>query len=481
MDRSATEILHEMSASADCFAAGNFVDWDQEGGDAPASAPAQMPDKSQHDRSLNVGFLSTRFKGLDGVSLESAKWASSVEEFGHTAYWFAGQLDKDPQKSMLVPEAFFGHPSVEALTRALFSAQKRSRMLTDALHSQKGLLKDKLYEFIDRFDIDLIIPENALSVPMHLPLGMAITELIAETGIPTIAHHHDFSWEQSAFLSNACQDVLNMAFPPDLPSIRHVVINSIAQAELAARRSVAASVVYNVMDFEKKPPRPRVTDAQFRADMGFDKDDLLVLQPTRVVQRKGIEQAISLVQMLNVPKTRLIVSHSLTDEGLAYAEWLEKWAARQGVGLHFVHDRMEEETSKGEGEKRLYTLRDIYSYADLVTYPSIEEGFGNAFLEAIFYRKPILVNRYPVFIVDIEPKGFDVIAIDGFLTDGAVARTKEILSDPQRRRRMAEHNVEVARKHFSYQILRKELASLISSFFGISPPRGVFTRLFRWG
>ena len=36
-----------------------------------------------------------------------------------------------------------------------------------------------------------ILPENVLTIPMHLPLGIALTELIAETQIPTIAHHHD--------------------------------------------------------------------------------------------------------------------------------------------------------------------------------------------------------------------------------------------------------------------------------------------------
>ena len=436
-----------------------------------------MRDTERHDRSLNVGFISTRFKGTDGVSLEAEKWASIVREFGH----IAGELDRDAQSSMLVPEAFFGHPAAEALTRALFSAQKRSRLLTNALHKQKDFLKDKLYEFIDRFDIDLMIPENALSIPMHLPLGMALTELIAETGIPTIAHHHDFSWERPKFLSNACQDILNMAFPPDLPSIRHVVISTIAQAELAARRSVAASVVYNVMDFEKKPPRPSESDSEFRAAMGFDKDDLLILQPTRVVQHKGIEQAISLIRMLNLPKARLIVSHSLNDEGPSYAEWLEKWARREGVTLNFIYDRLQEDSAREGSGTQLYSLRDVYPHADLVTYPSTFEGFGNAFLEAVYYSKPILVNRYPVFIVDIESKGFDVVAMDGYLTDSALAKVREVLTDPERRRRMAENNLAVARKHFSFQILRKELASLISSFFGISPPEGVFGRLFRWG
>ncbi len=440
-----------------------------------------MRDSVRHDRSLNVGFVSTRFKGLDGVSLEAEKWASSVREFGHKVYWFAGELDRDPETSMLVPEAFFGHPSADALTRALFSAQKRSRLLTNALHTQKDFLKDKLYEFLDRFDIDLIIPENALSIPMHLPLGMAITEVIAETGIPTIAHHHDFSWDRSRFLSNACQDILNMAFPPDLPSIRHVVINSIAQAELAARRSVAATIVFNVMDFEKKTPNPTESNSRFRADMGFDGDDLLILQPTRVVQHKGIEQAISLVQMLNLPRTHLIVTHSPDDEGPSYREWLEKWASRQGVALHFIHERVEQESAARGETARLFSLRDLYPHADLVTYPSAFEGFGNAFLEAVYYRKPIFVNRYPVFIVDIESKGFDVIATDGFPTDSALQKVREVLTDPQRRRQMVERNLEIARKHFSFQILRKELASLISSFFGISPPASVFRRLFRWG
>jgi hypothetical protein len=46
---------------------------------------------------------------------------------------------------------------------------------------------------------------------------------------------------------------------------------------------------------------------------------------------------------------------------------------------------------------------------------------------------------------------------------------------------MVEKNLETARKYFSFQILRKELASLISSFFGIAPPSGFFNRLFRWG
>ena len=439
-----------------------------------------MVENGKRDRSLNIGFISTRFRGLDGVSLEAGKWASVLREFKHNCYWFAGELDRDPQASMLVPEAFFGHPSALELNRTLFAAHKRSRQVTEALHRQKDFLKDKLYEFIDKFRIDLIIPENVLSIPMHLPLGMALTELIAETGIPSIAHHHDFYWERPRFLMNACQDILNMAFPPDLPSIKHVVINSVAQADLAARRSISASLIFNVMDFEKRPPKPDVSDRQFRKDMGFKPDDILILQPTRVVYRKGIEQAIYLVELLNLPNVKLIVSHTLGDEGPAYSEWVKNWANRQGVHLHFLNDRLYEEARVSADGERLYSLWDVYPHMNLITYPSIQEGFGNAFLEAVYFQKPILVNRYSVFIVDIEPKGFDVVSIDGYMTDAAVKQVTEVLMNPKRRKEMVDRNFELARKYFSFQILRKELANQISSFFGIAPPQGLFQRLFRW-
>jgi glycosyltransferase involved in cell wall biosynthesis len=429
------------------------------------------------DRSLNVGFVSTRFRGLDGVSLEARKWASVLHEFGHRCFWFAGELDTDREASMLIPEAFFGHPSIKQLNDALFSGQTRSRSVTEALHGQKDGLKDKLYEFVQKFRIDILIPENALSIPMNVPLGMAITELIAETGIPTIAHHHDFSWERPRFLRNACQDILNMAFPPDLPSIRHVVINSVAQSDLAARRSIAAHLVYNVMDFDRKPPPPRGTAEQFRKDMGFGKDDIIFLQPTRVVYRKGIEQAIYLVELLNLPTARLVVSHTLDDEGPSYSQWVKDWAHRQGVPLHFIHNRLVGDTDVQEGG-RLYSLHDVYPHANIITYPSIYEGFGNAFLEAVYYRKPLMVNRYSVFIVDIEPKGFDVVAIDGYVTEKAVAEVAELLRNPARREEMVEKNWQLARKYFSYRILRKELANLLSGFFGIAPPRGLFHRIF---
>ena len=51
-----------------------------------------------------IGFVSTRFAGTDGVLLESSKWAEVFASHGYSSYWYAGILDRDPEKSLLAPK-----------------------------------------------------------------------------------------------------------------------------------------------------------------------------------------------------------------------------------------------------------------------------------------------------------------------------------------------------------------------------------------
>ncbi|MGB9436582.1 MAG: glycosyltransferase family 1 protein, partial [Desulfobacterales bacterium] len=193
----------------------------------------------------NIGFVSTRFAGTDGVTMEAGKWAQVLKSAGHNIFWFAGLLDRSPERCFLVPEAFFQHEKNLWIDRQIFGKNKRDPAVTDAIYELKTFLKKQLKEFIRKFNIDLLVTQNVLTIPMHIPLGIALTELIAETQIPTIAHHHDFYWERTRFLVNAVGDYLRMAFPPNLPNIEHVVINSAAQEELALRTGISSTIIPN--------------------------------------------------------------------------------------------------------------------------------------------------------------------------------------------------------------------------------------------
>jgi glycosyltransferase involved in cell wall biosynthesis len=119
----------------------------------------------------------------------------------------------------------------------------------------------------------------------------------------------------------------------------------------------------------------------------------------------------------------------------------------------------------------VYTLWDLYPHADLVTYPSTYEGFGNALLEAIYFGVPIVINRYSIFVQDIEPKGFKLAVIDGFITRDVVQLVRRILEDPSYRQQMVDHNYRVACTYYSYTALKRSLRTLITSLTGWAPER----------
>ena len=414
----------------------------------------------------NIGFVSTRFAGQDGVSLESAKWAEVLWEDRHISYWYSGHSDRNPDISHVVPEASFGFSENQWINERIWKGDSRDRFVIERIRALADYLKSTLYRFVEKFDIDLLIPQNCLAIPMHVPLGIALTEFLSETRLPAIAHHHDFYCERTRFSVNCIPEYLDMSFPPKLANMRDVVINQEAQEQLALRKGSSSLVIPNVFDFENPPEQVDEYASDVRKELGLTEDDFFILQPTRVVPRKGIEQAIKLVSLLKDPRCKLVISHEAGDEGYEYLGMLEQMAKEEGVDMRVVADRVGEVRQRDSDGRKVYTLWDLYHHADFVTYPSTYEGFGNALLEAIYFRKPVLINRYSIFVRDIEPKGFRLLTMDGFVTPTIARQVRQILLEPGLREEIVNHNYEVARQFYSYSAIRSNLRAFISSLTG---------------
>ena len=416
-------------------------------------------------RIRNIGIISTRIAGTDGVSLEIRKWTDVLERNGYSCFFFAGEIDRAGDKSYQADLAHFRNPDVEKINAHGFGETTRPKEISDLARKIKDKLKASIDDFIRRFDIDLIIPENALTIPMNIPLGLAITEYIAETSIPTIAHHHDFYWERDRFLINSVGDYLQKAFPPNLPSIQHVVLNSIASRALSYRVGVSNTVVPNVYNYASPPQRshPEILKS-LRNKVGLKDDDIFILQPTRVVQRKAIERSIELVSQLKLPRPFLIISHASGDEGSEYYERINEYASLMNVKILPLDHLIVPDYCEGDFSENKYTIGDMYQAADLVSYPSVYEGFGNAFLEAIYYKKPIVVNRYTIFISDIEPKDFELLLLDGLVTKKTIDSVKILFSDNSKREQLVDKNYQIAKRYFSYERLERILSEIIERF-----------------
>jgi len=421
---------------------------------------------------MNIGIVSTRIRGLDGVSLETAKWTTVLRRMGHAVFYCAGELDPDSVEGWSVAEMHFLDEDNQYLHRRAFSTGTDRLDRLDIHHRVElaaAHLRGHLEAFLRHYRIDLLIAENAQAIPVHLPLGVALYDVIKHSGIPAIGHHHDFYWERRRFKRNRVEDMLHDFFPPLLPNEKHVVINTLMREVLKERCNIDATYIPNVFDFATPAPQIDEFNADFREVIGLKEDDMLILQPTRLVRRKAIERSVELVRRLNLAddgrpdgRYKLVLTGSSGDEGRDYERRLRQTIFEAEIPALFVRDHLAPERYGVSGEKR-YALWDAYVHADFVTYPSEYEGFGNALIETMYFRKPLLVNRYSVYEADIEPQGIDAVTIDGKIQDETVEQVKRILEDAGRRRRMVETNYQTGLRDFSYERLETQLRALLDS------------------
>lgn len=410
--------------------------------------------------------FATRLAGTDGVSLESDKLANALRRRGWAVVDVAGELDGP---GSLLPEMHFRDPAAEALGARCFEGDPAApdpTLADDVRAHADGLLRH-LRPVVAAERPDLLVVQNAWAIPMQLPLALALADLVAETGLPTLSHEHDYWWERERFARPKLPELLARCFPFDAPHVAHLCIHTAAAAQLRARRGLEARWLPNVMDFERPFGASDAFNADFREAIGLGGDRRLFLQPTRVVPRKGIELALDLLHGLGDPRDALVITHEAGDEGLDYLRELERRADALDVDLRLVADRVGTRRAHGPDGKR-YAFEDAFAHADLVTYPSHYEGFGNALLETVAARKPALVNRYPVYARDLAPAGFRFVEIDGRVTDATVADVAALLADPDRVARDVAHNHAVARRRFGLDALDRVLDAALTDL-GVQP------------
>ena len=419
---------------------------------------------------MRIGLVGTRLAGVDGVSFETLKWELILHRLGHETRLCAGELPRGRDEERLIPAMHFTDPAAAAVSEAAFDPTAEPTAVRREIARLADRLVPQLAEWIASESVEMLIVENAWAIPMQLPLGVALARVVAELRLPAIGHHHDYAWERERFTSCIVPDILDAAFPPDLPSVRHVSINSLAAEELRRRRGLDSIVIPNAYEFEVPPPARDDYSRSLRGELGMGSRNLLIVQPTRVVPRKGIELAIELVHRLDDPHAHLLITSPAGDEGLDYLSQLHVLADQRGVDLRYGADRFAHERWH-HGDRVTFAVTDSYLEADLITFPSLYEGFGNALIETVYFGKPLVVNRYSVYDSDIRPLGFRFVEIDGAITDATIADVRELLRDPERRAADAAHNYEIARTHLGFTMLQERLASAIGSVELISAQR----------
>lgn len=411
---------------------------------------------------MNIFFLSTRISGNDGVSLEAVRWRDILTRAGHKVTFVAGELDR---AGLLIPELHFQWPEVVRLHDKVLYEKNNYKKVEREIFELAGKIEGKLRElFNGGGKIDLLIVANVLSLPMHFPLAVALTRVIGEYGFPTIARHHDFWWERKRFLCSSMFPFFEKWFPPNLPNLRHVVINSIAQKELKKRFNLPSAIIPDTFDFESDLNKIDSYSKKFREDFRISTNDLIFLQATRIVPRKRIELSIELIKKLNDPRSVLVVTGKDEDEAGRYEHKIRKLAKDSGVKALFIGNFVNSKRKIKASGRRVYKLWDAFINSDFITYPTMLEGFGNQFIETVYFKKPIIVTPYEVYKKDIRPLGFEVVEMPDKVTDKVLDRVRDLIEDKNKVAEMVEKNFEIGRRNFSYETTKDKIDKIIKDF-----------------
>lgn len=447
---------------------------------------------NRNETTFRIGIISGKLGDVDGVSLEVNKWIKVLNEFGHEIFTIAGRygstLPEIPEGNQItIDKLRFNTPEQRSYEKLVFPHLNRQppylndegkREITQKISASGKQTANLLMEHIQDLDIDVLIAENTNAMPMTLIGGMAVYELSTEQRVATIFHHHDFWWERSRFSHNHIEPLLGEIMPPSDPGLEHVVLSSYAAHILSSIKRVHPKVIPNCEDFDS-PTWMDEYNSDFRHDMGFSEDDILIVQPTRIVRRKRIEDSVELIGRLVEKyhelsgRVHFIISLYQGDEpDENYIGQIQAKAEKFGFPVHLISERVASKRGTNETGERLYTNRDVLANADIVTYLPIWEGFGNALLEAIAAKVPVVTTDYLVYKTDIKIMGFqnveirDVYDKEGklIIPERAIDEVYYLLMHPRERERIVNRNFRIGQKEFGFSVLRRCMREVMEDY-----------------
>ncbi len=442
---------------------------------------------------FKVLFAHYRSGALDGVSLEIEKRAKVFKSLGGKVYYLSGFDPLHKRNIFLVPEIELSNNSTKILYSLLFKKSIFNESQAKEIFSfaKKEIFKkfDKAFKAISP---DLVAVHNMFSHACNLAASEALLEVLDKYQPKTMVLNHDFWFEAKKYQNpqyNFVKDILKNLPPKRNYILKEQVINSFAQKELLKRRKIKAEKIGDFFDFSGEILKKAEQKKGLAKALGIKKDDFVILHATRIAKRKSIESAFVFARELKkqIKKAlpfrfgkKTITKNSkfyvlfpnFVEEGESnYQQELKDLAKKYNLDILWVGDMFDLQGKKAN----LYSFWSSYLVADIVTYTSFWEGFGNQFLEAVYFKKPLAIFEYPVFAKDIKKEGYKYISLGQ-----KMAKRKDLNFIPQKAAQKAAKqmiqwlknpkiksdlllNFNIAKKHHSLALLKKEFKQILKN------------------
>jgi len=437
----------------------------------------------------------------DGVSLEITNWKEILNKSGIEVKTLAGPINVGAD--FVIPDLEYQlKKDIFKLNEDAFGGlkyHKNEEVFTKHFVTKVKTLEKELEKIIQFTLPAHILVSNMLSVGENLPAAVALINTLDKFRIPTSLVHHDFYWENERYDKSSIAfigQIIRTHLLPKRKYIKHFTINTIAKKELYKRRKIKAQVLYDCIDFEANLWKKTQNVDHYLSSIGISENDIVLLQATRIIRRKNIEIAIDFARELekeirklgtiklykgkefNASKNKifLLLAGYPEKRDMWYLKKLITYATQENINYRYLGNMVSSMSAKNEGVS-LLSLEDVYPYADIISYPSVYEGFGNQLLEAVFAKKVVAVFEYPVFKIDIKKKGLkyvnlgdkivnsenELVKIPASTLKKAASDAIDIITDKEKYSSIVNYNFNIGAKHFSYKNAKKIFSDIIKT------------------
>jgi glycosyltransferase involved in cell wall biosynthesis len=293
------------------------------------------------------------------------------------------------------PVEFIVEPAFNYLSEQRRAPRAVSRLIRAALAKLFGSAAAEQY----------LVWAHNLAIGRNLLLTRELTRCCSALGIPLVAHHHDW-WFDNRWLRwlemrrsgfRTLRAAASTIFPP-ASGVRHVAINQSDAEILRSHFAKHAGWLPNLTEPSPPPPPARGRAAKNWLSRKLADGAPVWLLPCRLLRRKNIAEALLLTRWLR-PEAWLVTTGGVSSaHEQAYANRLAAAAGDHGWQLRLGILQGDKQGHPG--------VDDLLATSEVVLLTSIQEGFGLATLEAAAARRPLIARSLPNVAPDLRRFGF---------------------------------------------------------------------------
>ncbi len=250
-----------------------------------------------------------------------------------------------------------------------------------------------------------VVWAHNLGLGRNIHLSRELTYTCHCVGIPLIAHHHDWWFENRWHHFAAMRepgfrklDGVAGAVLAGSPLISHAAINSADATVLSRHFPGQAGWLPNPVGQGRRPPAARVEAARAWLGERLGENAPVWLLPCRLLRRKNIAEALLLTRWLR-PEAWLVTTGGVSSaEEQVYADTLiaaaraYQWRLRSGILQGDENDKP--------------SVLELLAASEAVVLTSLQEGFGLPFLESAAAGRPLVARQLPNIAPDLAKFGF---------------------------------------------------------------------------